>query len=84
MIAKYTIAPARLLRLAKGTLSIGADADITVFDPDREWVFRREDTASKSYNNPFYGWPLRGKVFATIVGGRRTWIDQTETASVHT
>src|SRR5436189_4696397 len=33
VIAKYTTAPARLLRLPKGTLSAGADADVTVFDP---------------------------------------------------
>jgi len=82
VIAKYTVAPARLLRLAKGTLSVGADADITVFDPDREWVFRREDTASKSSNNPFFGWQLRGKPIATIVGGRRTCVEQTEALAV--
>jgi dihydroorotase len=71
VIAKFTVAPARLLRLNKGTLSIGADADVTVFDPDREWVFTREETASKSFNSPFYGWLLKGKAVATIVGGRR-------------
>jgi dihydroorotase len=71
VIAKFTVAPARLLRLNKGTLSVGADADVTVFDPDCEWVFERESTASKSFNSPFYGWPLRGKPMATIVGGRR-------------
>src|SRR5438128_11837583 len=36
LIAKFTIAPARLLRLPKGTLSVGADADVTVLDPNRE------------------------------------------------
>ena len=41
LIAKFTVAPARLLHLPKGTLSVGADADVTVFDPDREWVFER-------------------------------------------
>jgi dihydroorotase len=71
VIAKFTVAPARLLRLNKGTLSVGADADVTVFDPDCEWVFERESTASKSFNSPFYGWPLRGKPMATIVGGQR-------------
>src|SRR5207248_2625743 len=38
LIEKFTVNPARLLNLKKGTLSIGADGDITVFDPDREWV----------------------------------------------
>jgi dihydroorotase len=78
MIAKYTVNPAKLLRLAKGTLSVGADADVTVFDPDREWVFTRETTASKSTNNPFYGWPLKGKATATIVGGKVVWAEQAE------
>ena len=65
--------PARLLRLDKGTLTVGADADVTVFDPDREWVFRREDSLSKSRNNPFYDWPLKGKATATIVAGKIVW-----------
>src|SRR5271170_6878622 len=65
LIAKYTLAPARLLGLAKGTLSIGADADITVFDPDSEWVFDKTATASKSANSPFRGWPLKGRAVAT-------------------
>jgi dihydroorotase len=79
LIAKYTVAPARLLGLAKGTLKPGADADVTVLDPDREWVYEREHSASKSVNSPFYGWPLRGKAVFTIVGGRVVWREQ-ETA----
>src|SRR5260370_37813628 len=38
LIYKFTVAPARLLNLPKGTLRLGADADITVLDVDREWV----------------------------------------------
>jgi dihydroorotase len=82
LIAKFTVAPARLLRLAKGTLSVGADADVTVFDPDREWRFDRSASASKSLNNPFFGWPFKGKAVATIVGGRKAWIEQAEAAAV--
>jgi dihydroorotase len=82
VIAKFTAAPARLLRLPKGTLSVGADADVTVLDPDREWVFDKGASASKSSNSPFYGWPLRGKAVATIVGGRKVWIDQATLAGV--
>ena len=70
VIAKYTVAPARLLNLPKGTLSVGADADVTVFDPDCEWVVEPGQTASKSRNNPFHGWALKGKATATIVAGK--------------
>jgi dihydroorotase len=79
LIAKYTVAPARLLSLAKGSLTIGADADVTVFDPDCDWVFERASTASKSTNNPFYGWPLKGRAVATIVDGKKVWAEQPET-----
>ena len=81
VIAKYTIAPAKLLNLAKGTLSIGADADVTVFDPECQWAFERNDTASKSQNNPFYGWPLKGRAVATIVGGKKVWSVDSETVA---
>jgi dihydroorotase len=70
LIAKYTVNPARLLKLSKGTLSVGADADVTVIDPGLEWVFERADSASKSRNSPFFGWPLKGKAVATVVAGR--------------
>ncbi|MFZ0826220.1 MAG: dihydroorotase [Verrucomicrobiia bacterium] len=78
LIAKYTINPARLLKLNKGTLTTGADADVTVFDPDREWIFERAATASKSANNPFFGWNLKGRAVATIVGGEKVWTEQAE------
>jgi len=82
MIAKLTVNPARLLNLQKGTLSVGADADVTVFDPDAEWVFDRAATASKSANSPFYGWKLKGKAVATIVAGKRVWSEQNELVAV--
>jgi dihydroorotase len=82
LIAKFTSAPARLLGLNKGTLSVGADADVTVFNPDCQWVFDKGDSASKSFNSPFFGWPLRGKATATIVGGKVAWANQAELASV--
>ncbi len=75
VIAKFTLAPAKMLHLPGGTLSVGAVADVTVFDPDREWVFKAANTASKALNSPFYGWPLRGKAVATIVGGRVAWVE---------
>ncbi|MBI5774530.1 MAG: dihydroorotase [Verrucomicrobia bacterium] len=81
VIAKYTTAPAQLLKLNKGTLAVGADADVTVLDPGHEWVFQPVDTASKSANSPFYGWPLKGRALATIVGGKIVWQDGAIAAS---
>ncbi len=64
-------APARILSLpGKGRLSPGADADVTVIDPDLEWEFRREDVLSKSGNSPFLGWKMRGRAVLTLCGGR--------------
>jgi dihydroorotase len=73
LIAKFTVNPARLLDVPKGTLSEGADADVTVFDPDREWVFESKNSASKSLNSPFFGWTLKGKPAVTIVAGKVVW-----------
>jgi dihydroorotase len=73
VIAKFTEAPARILRLPKGTLRPGSDADVTVIDPDRSWIFRRENSASKSRNTPFDGWTFKGKAVTTIVGGNIVW-----------
>ena len=81
MITKFTINPARLLNLAKGTLSVGADADVTVFDADAEWIYQHEDSASKSKNNPFFGWKLKGKNVATIVGGKVVWSEVAESVA---
>jgi len=78
LIAKYTIAPAQLLSLRKGTLEVGADADITIFDPEREWEFDPATSASKSSNSPFYGWRLKGRATMTIVGGNKAWVEKDE------
>ena len=70
LIAKYTINPARLLKLNKGTLTPGADADVTVIDLDVEWGYDADTDASKSANSPFDGWRLRGRATYTVVGGQ--------------
>lgn len=78
LVEKFTISPARLLRLMKGTLSNGADADITIIDPNCEWTYDVAQSASKSRNTPFHGWNLRGKVIMTIVGGKIVWRQEME------
>ena len=82
VLAKFTIGPARILRMAKGSLSVGADADVTVVDPDRDWVFSIKDSASKSRNCPFDGWPMKGRAVMTIVRGSLVWSEEKEKAGV--
>ncbi len=78
LVAKFTVNPARLLNLNKGALAAGADADVTIFDPDAEWIFRREESAGKSANSPFHGWKLKGRAVATIVRGKIVWTETSE------
>ena len=73
LIAAYTTAPAKLLRLESGTLAPGAAADITVIDPDHEWTYARETSASLSRNTPFHEAEFRGRAVRTIVDGRTVW-----------
>ena len=63
--------PARVFGLAprKGRIAVGADADLVVFNPDREWRVSREDLHSKSGYSAYEGWTLRGKVERTIIRG---------------
>ena len=63
--------PAALLALkGRGTLTVGSFADVLVFDPKAEWIFRAKDSRSKSRNTPFEGWTMQGKVHWTISEGR--------------
>ena len=68
-LQKMTINPARILGIDKGTLRIGADADVTIIDPDLEWTVDSDLFYSKSVNTPFIGWKLRGRAETVIVGG---------------
>ena len=71
IIEMLTSGPARAFSLSRGTLNIGAMADITVFDPEREWIVDAKNFKSKSRNTPFQGWRLGGAVVATFVAGRK-------------
>ena len=68
-LAKLTINPARVLGLKKGTLRPGADADVTIIDPDERWTVDPERFQSKSSNTPLAGMTLRGRAVHVIVGG---------------
>ena len=73
LIEMYTVNPAKLLRLDRGTLSAGAVADVTVIDPDLEWTVDKHASFSRSRNTPFHGWKLTGRAVRTIVGGKTVW-----------
>ncbi|MGC9323393.1 MAG: dihydroorotase [Desulfomonilia bacterium] len=70
LLAAVTCNPARILGIDGGTLSQGSRADITIVDPDAEWVFTEDSIRSKSQNSPFIGQRFTGKVIQTIVEGR--------------
>jgi dihydroorotase len=69
-IAKLTYIPANIINVPRGTLSIGATADITLVDLQKEAKVDPNSFESKSRNTPFAGWTLRGWPVMTIVGGR--------------
>jgi dihydroorotase len=68
-IQRLTAGPARILRIDKGGLSVGADADITIIDPELEHEVDPTKFYSKSRNTPFAGWKLKGRAVRTIIGG---------------
>jgi len=68
-IRKMTINPAQALGLSKGTLQVGADADVTIIDPDVRWTVRRDEFHSRSRNTPFEGAELVGRAVRVIVDG---------------
>ena len=73
LLAMFTVNPARLLSLERGTLSPGAAADVTLIDIDLEWAFDKEISRSLSRNTPFHGWELKGRAVRTIVAGETVW-----------
>ena len=62
--------PAQVLGIDRGTLKVGAPADVTIIDPEREWTIEVSKFRSKSRNCPFGGWKVKGLGEQVIVGGR--------------
>jgi dihydroorotase len=76
LIELLSVGPARVLRVAGGSLADGAPADITILAPDMNVTIAAAHMRSKSRNTPFDGWTLRGGVAATIVGGRVVYVNE--------
>jgi dihydroorotase len=73
MIVLMSSNPARIIRQnvnpSLGRLQVGGTADISIFDPEREWTYHAAEGRSKSRNSPFDAWKFQGAVTATIVNG---------------
>ncbi|MCX7982815.1 MAG: dihydroorotase [Syntrophales bacterium] len=75
LVGKMSVEPAKILGVKGGSLKVGAPADITVVDLNREWTVDTRKFKSKGKNSPFHGFRLRGKPYLTIVGGKVVFRD---------
>jgi len=75
LVERMACAPARIFGLPGGTLRAGSVGDLTVFDPTAEWVVDPARFRSRGRNSPYAGRTLRGRVHATVVGGRVVYRD---------
>ena len=75
IIKSLTSNPAQILGLRNGTLSIGSEADITVFDLEKPWVINKENIKSKSKNTAIEKRKLQGKVEKTFINGKLVFSD---------
>jgi dihydroorotase len=73
LIEMFTVNPARLLSLDRGTLSTRAAADVTLIDPELEWTFDKEKSQSLSRNTPFHEAEFKGRAVRTLVAGKTVW-----------
>lgn len=69
-IEKLTSAPARIFNLDCGTLGVGKNADIVIFNPEEEYEIDITQFRSKSKNSPYHGWKVKGRVVHTLVRGK--------------
>ena len=68
LIRKMSKNPSKIIGLSSD-ISVGASADLTIIDPDRQFIYDVEKGYSKSKNSPFNGWAFKGKAVYTIVNG---------------
>jgi dihydroorotase len=73
LIKLFTQNPANILSLDRGTLRVGAPADVTVFGLAHPWTYDVAQSPSKSSNTPFNGRAFKGGPIATIVAGKIVW-----------
>ena len=69
-LSRVTSDAAHILGIDAGHLSVGAEADVCVFDPERYWTVGPKTLMSQGKNTPFSGYELKGRVLYTLVGGQ--------------
>ena len=69
-IKRFTINPANILSIPRGSISVNDIADVTIIDPNHQWTYDINSTFSKSKNSPFHKRTLKGKALYTIVNGQ--------------
>jgi len=72
-LACVTQLPARILGIDAGTLSLGATADICIYNPESYWTFDKNKLVSCGHNTPFSGWEFKGRVTHTLLGGNQVY-----------
>ena len=72
-IKKLSLQPAMILGIEGGIIKEGVSADLSVINPDEEFIFGKEDILSKSKNSPFIGKPMKGRNIFTRVEGKIVW-----------
>jgi dihydroorotase len=73
LVRLWTHAPASIFGLDRGTLTTGAPADVTVFDPEHQWEVSRDTIRSKSANTPMIGMTMRGRAELTLIDGEERY-----------
>ncbi|MEC8984700.1 MAG: dihydroorotase [Candidatus Neomarinimicrobiota bacterium] len=69
LLKLLTVNPRRIMGFDNDLFTIGCPAELTIFDPDQEWIFKENNIYSKSRNTPFFGEKLKGKIHFTISKG---------------
>ena len=70
IMERWTVIPRRILGLPQPKIQEGTPANLTLFDPDRDWVLEHSDILSRSHNSPFIGSALPGKILAVFNGNQ--------------
>ena len=78
LISKMTCKPSEIFGLNRGNLSVGNVADVTIIDPNLEWIVDEKKFYTRGSHSPFIGRKLKGRAIGTIVEGRIIETNQTK------